>query len=128
GQDSTSHQGFPVLEAGSRRIVGVVTRRNLLDPKLPGEMRVAELIHRPPSVVYDDLTLRDAADHMVNHDIGRLPVVSRARPGQVIGMITRSDLLRAHRRRLADEESRVRLLSWQRSNGSPTPARQEAGA
>src|SRR4029079_1333682 len=100
GQDSTSHQGFPVLEAGSRRIVGVVTRRNLLDPKLPGEMRVAELIKRPPIVIYDDCTLRDAADHMVNHDIGRLPVVSRLNRGRVIGMMTRSDLLKAHRHRL----------------------------
>lgn len=39
---------------------------------------------------------------MVNHNIGRIPVVSRKKPQQLIGMITRSDLLSAHRRRLAD--------------------------
>jgi predicted transcriptional regulator len=30
---------------------------------------------------------------MVNHGIGRLPVVRRATPPQVIGMVTRSDIL-----------------------------------
>jgi CBS-domain-containing membrane protein len=92
----------------------VLTRRQLLDDEISAETIVSSLIRMPPKVIYDDLTLRDAADHMVNHDIGRLPVVSRARPGQVIGMLTRSDLLRAHRRRLSDEESRVRMLSWQK--------------
>ena len=53
-----------------------------------------------PRVVYDDSTLRDAADHMVNHDIGRLPVVKRGEPGRVVGMLTRSDILGAHRKRL----------------------------
>src|SRR4029079_14037702 len=114
GQDSTSHQGFPVLEAGSRRIVGVVTRRNLLDPKLPGEMRVAELIRRRPSVVYDDCTLRDAADHMVRHDIGRLPVMKRDEPWKVIGIITRSDVLSAHRHRLADMHEPKQTVPWVR--------------
>jgi hypothetical protein len=37
---------------------------------------------------------------MVNHDIGRLPVVTRNAPGRVVGMITRSDVLGAHRKRL----------------------------
>ena len=42
------------------------------------------------------------ADHMVREDIGRLPVVSREDPRKVVGMITRSDLLRAHEKRLAE--------------------------
>ena len=110
----TSHQGFPVLDPQTHLVIGVLTRRQLLDDEISAETIVSSLIRMPPKVIYDDLTLRDAADHMVNHDIGRLPVVSRARPGQVIGMLTRSDLLRAHRRRLSDEESRVRMLSWQK--------------
>jgi CBS-domain-containing membrane protein len=38
---------------------------------------------------------------MVNHDIGRLPVIDRANR-RVIGMITRSDLLVARRHRLRE--------------------------
>jgi CBS domain-containing protein len=104
GEKGTSHQGFPVLSE-SGWVVGVVTRRDLLDPKAPAERTVRELIRRPPKVVYDDNTLRDAADHMVNHDIGRLPVMSRAEPSKLVGIITRADVLRAHRRRL-DETQR----------------------
>jgi CBS domain-containing protein len=96
----TRHQGFPVLSAEGA-LLGVATRRGLLDTANPDEMRVADLVRRPPVIVYADNTLRAAADHMVNHDIGRLPVLRREGNGQVVGIITRSDQLRAHRKRLA---------------------------
>ena len=99
----TQHQGFPILDEHTRLLIGVLTRRNLLNPEVRGDKQLRELITRRTSIVYDDCTLRDAADHMVNHDIGRLPVVQRDKPGVVIGMITRSDLLGAHRRRLLSE-------------------------
>ena len=54
---------------------------------------------------FPDMTLRDAADHMVRENVGRLPVITRADPSRVVGIITRSDLLRAHEARLAGEES-----------------------
>jgi CBS-domain-containing membrane protein len=38
---------------------------------------------------------------MVDHDIGRLPVMERG-TNRLIGMITRSDLLSAHRKRLRE--------------------------
>ena len=44
-------------------------------------------------------SLREAADLMVGFGVGRLPVVSRATPKIVIGILTRSDLLAAHARR-----------------------------
>jgi len=99
----TQHQGFPVLDPANHLLLGVLTRRNVLNPEVRADRTLGELIARPPSIVYDDCTLRDAADHMVNHDIGRLPVVRRDKPGVVVGMITRSDLLGAHRRRLNDQ-------------------------
>jgi CBS domain-containing protein len=113
GGPGTSHQGFPVLDEGGV-LVGVLTRRNLLDPKMGGELKIGEMISRPPSYVYDDLTLRDAADHMVRHDVGRLPVVSR-QTRRVVGIVTRSDLLRAHRRRLVERDGEV---AWRPSSGN----------
>jgi len=99
----TTHQGFPVVgDAG--QLVGVVTRRNLLDPDEPPGKRIVELIKRPPVISYSDATLRDAADHMVNHDIGRLPVLER-NTRRLIGMLTRSDLLSAHRHRLDEQQA-----------------------
>jgi CBS domain-containing protein len=49
----SSHQGFPVVD-GNGDLVGVVTRRDLLDPELPGGARVRELIRRPVAVVFED--------------------------------------------------------------------------
>jgi len=100
----SAHQGFPVIENGGR-LRGVVTRRALLDPNLPDDTQLGTLLKRPPIIVYADNTLRDAADHMVNHDVGRLPVVDR-QSRQVIAMVTRSDLLGAHRKRLQEETKR----------------------
>jgi chloride channel protein, CIC family len=101
GAPGTSHQGFPVLDEGGR-LVGVLTRRDLLEPSKDGALLVEQLIHKPPVAVYEDSTLREAADQMVTHGIGRVPVLSRGDGGRVVGVLTRSDLLSAHKRRLSE--------------------------
>jgi hypothetical protein len=84
-------------------------------------------VHRAPKFVYDDCTVRQATDHMVNHDIGRLPVVRRARPNEVIGMVARSDVLSVFRRRAHEvqlQEPSLRLLprrSLQTGKRNPRP-------
>src|SRR5436305_4529894 len=107
----TSHQGFPVVD-GAGDLVGVVTRRDLLDPERPGSVRLRELIRRPLAVAFEDSSLREAADHMVQEEVGRLPVVARSAPRKPIGMLTRSDLLAAHRRRLEETHVAEQSLSW----------------
>jgi chloride channel protein, CIC family len=99
GADGATHQGFPVLDA-EERLIGVVTRRDLLDPAHGNAASVRALLRRAPVVVYDDNTLRDAADQMVMERVGRLPVVTRDADREVIGIISRSDLLAAHAPRL----------------------------
>jgi H+/Cl- antiporter ClcA/predicted transcriptional regulator len=94
------HQGFPVVEEQGE-LIGVVTRRNLLNLELAIDSQVRDLITRPPVVIYDDTTAREAADEMVRQQVGRLPVVTHAEPRRVVGIVTRSDLLAAHARRLA---------------------------
>jgi CBS domain-containing protein len=99
----TTHQGFPVLLSDGA-LLGVLTRRDLLDPDRSGELLLREMVRRPPVVIPADSTLREAEDQMVRNDVGRLPVVTREAPHRVVGVITRSDLLRAHRRRLQEEQ------------------------
>jgi H+/Cl- antiporter ClcA len=108
GADGATHQGFPVLDAAGR-LVGVVTRRDLLDPQHHDGARLRAVVARPPVVVYDDNTLRDAADQMVIEHVGRLPVVRRGADREVIGIISRSDLLAAHAPRL-EAAHRVRSV------------------
>jgi H+/Cl- antiporter ClcA/CBS domain-containing protein len=108
-----THHGFPVLDA-NEALRGVITRRDLLAPDLPPDKRIIDAIRRAPVVAHEDNTLREAADHMVRADVGRLPVIDRT-TGALVGIITRSDLLEAHDRRLrAGVVSRRRLFTRKR--------------
>ena len=97
--EGSTHQGFPVVDSKAR-LLGVVTRRDLLDPDAKIGAFVRDTIRRRPAVIYEDSTLRETADHMVTEQVGRLPVVKRESPLTVVGIISRSDLLAAHAPRL----------------------------
>jgi CIC family chloride channel protein len=97
----TGHQGFPVHDRNGN-LVGVLTRRDIFNATEPETRQLWQIIKRPPAIVFEDNSLREAADHMVSEDVGRLPVVSRENPRKVVGWLTRSDLLHAHRQRLED--------------------------
>jgi chloride channel protein, CIC family len=107
-----THQGYPVLDIG-QRLVGVVTRSNLLAcPHLEGAdgCTVADLLLQPAIVASADETCRTVAERMADAEVGRLPVVARDDPDRVVGIVTRSDLLKARERYLELERQRERLL------------------
>lgn len=101
GSAESAHQGFPVLDARDV-LVGVLTRRDFFSDHRD-DAEIGDLIRQPARFVYDDCTVRQAADHMVNHDIGRLPVVDRVGPPRVTGIVTRSDVLSCYRWRIEEE-------------------------
>ena len=113
GSRGSSHQGYPVVDRNGT-LAGVLTRRILLDPRQDPSWTLSQLLTRPPAAVFEDSTLREAADHMVGEDVGRLPVVARERPSRVIGFITRGDLLAAHRGRLEASSKPERAFAWGR--------------
>jgi len=49
---------------------------------------------------------------MLQEEVGRLPVVSRSAPRKPVGILIRSDLLAAHRRRLHETHVAEQSLSW----------------
>jgi H+/Cl- antiporter ClcA len=126
GEGAATHNGFPVLD-GAGELVGVVTRRDLLDPAHAPERTVGSILRRPAVVVYEDSTLRDAADHMVVERVGRLPVVTRERPRTVVGMLTRSDLLAAHAPRLRAARLRPYRRRRRRERGAVDEGRGDGG-
>jgi chloride channel protein, CIC family len=103
GARGSQHHGFPVVDA-SGTLLGVVTRREVMDKDAAAELALRQLLTRATVMAFEDNSLREAADLMVSHGIGRLPVVARAAPNQVLGMLTRSDLLAAHARRLGEND------------------------
>jgi CIC family chloride channel protein len=102
GANDARHMGFPVIEDGGK-LIGVLTRRDFSNKDHADDRTLRDLIRRPPEVIFDDASLREAADRMVEGGIGRLAVVSRDEPSKVIGIVTRSDLLAAHKRRIAGQ-------------------------
>jgi chloride channel protein, CIC family len=107
------HQGYPVLDDKSK-LVGVLTHRDIMDLTASVEQTLQEVIKRPPIFIFPDSILREAADTMVREEVGRLPVVDRDAPNHVLGILTRSDVLSVHKRRLrethhAEKTFRVRL-------------------
>jgi chloride channel protein, CIC family len=100
------HQGFPVVD-DSGALIGVVTRRDLRDPRQDAGTTVANVIKRPPVVIGEQATLREAADRMVETRVGRLPVVSPSNPQRVVAILSRSDVIRAHERRLRAASAQI---------------------
>ena len=98
-ETAATHQGFPVLDGD--QLVGVVTRRDLMDPSVPLDTTIRGLVKRPPVTVHEGSSLREAADQMVQAGVGRLPVLNDAGGNTIVGIVTRSDVLGAHRARLA---------------------------
>jgi H+/Cl- antiporter ClcA/predicted transcriptional regulator len=99
GRAEYQHQGFPVIDdAGHVR--GVITRRSLLDASQPNMRHIGDLGLRAPVVVHEHHSLREAADHMVAENIGRVIVVGVDEPHALVGILTRGDILSAHKRRL----------------------------
>ena len=120
GAGDANHQGFPVLDDAGR-LIGVVTRRDLHAAQKPAgggfgdaERFVHQLVTRDSVVVHPEASLREAADLMVVEGVGRLPVVDRAAPETVIGIITRSDLLTVHAQRLRDSTQAEQSLDLRR--------------
>ncbi len=98
-------------------MVGVLTRRNLLDTAIDGDASIASLVQRPALAVHERHTLREAADHMVEADVGRLVVLDGVDGGRMVGFITRGDLLAAHAPRLREARDLSRHLTLGRSGG-----------
>ena len=91
------HHGFPVVD-NEGNLTGFLTTRELLRPKLPVDKRVADAVDHAAVVIYPESSLRDADTLMARHKIGRLVVVEKGQPRKVVGIISRADLLAAHRR------------------------------
>jgi CBS domain-containing protein len=101
GADGATHHGFPVVDEKGL-VIGVLTRRDLLEAPHAPESALRDLIHRELAVAFEGNSLREAANHMVREGVGRLPVLGE--DSSLVGILTRSDLLEAHATRLKSSE------------------------
>jgi CIC family chloride channel protein len=93
----SSHSHFPVIEDG--KLVGILSQKDLATPlrKLPSETTVREIMTSKPIAVKPFDTLARVL-HLLNRDgLNCLPVVEGRK---LVGVITRSDVIRAEARYL----------------------------
>ena len=96
----TNLLGFPVLDEQDV-LWGIVTLQDL-EKALSQEavnlrtLKVEDLATMDPATVYGDEPIWTAIQKMAPRDLARLPVVSRSSEGQLLGLISRSDILRAY--------------------------------
>jgi CBS domain-containing protein len=109
------HRGYPVLGRaadGAAKLLGLVVRSDL--ERVPGlddlkDLTAKDLIQKTPITIFGDDTCKMAADRMATADIGRLLVINHK--GELIGMITRSDLLKARQMHITEEAVRERIMA-----------------
>jgi CBS domain-containing protein len=102
-----AHQAFPVCnEQGA--VVGVVTRREIAEAADASAM-IQSLPKRRAVTLGEERPLREAVERMVRLGIGRLPIVSA--DGKLVGMLTRSDVIAAWRRRLPAPSPAARAVA-----------------
>jgi CBS domain-containing protein len=82
---------LPVIDDASR-LVGLVSHRDLLAARGNGEVRVGEIMKRDVWSVRPDVNASIAAETLLRHKFGCLPVVDDA--GMLIAIVTEHDFLR----------------------------------
>jgi CBS domain-containing protein len=98
------HQSYPVVDSDSE-LIGIVTRAGMLQQwvseslgadgsPLMSPVIAADLIDRPPITAYPHESARVAAERMASSRVGRILVVDPQHPRKLVGLITRSDLLK----------------------------------
>ncbi len=98
---------LPVVETQSRRLVGIVTDRDLVLNILARGLdasttKVSEAMTSDPVCCKEDEPLEDALEKMSTYQVRRLPVVDEQ--GRIIGLIAQADIAtRIHNPEVAGE-------------------------
>lgn len=117
GTFGSTHTGFPVLnEAG--KVMGVLTRKDVLIDGISPSATLSELVKRPPVYIEESASVRDAIERMVIEGVGRLPVVSVEVDRRVTGIVTRSDLLGMYGKSLGENRHFKRTIRFGASSTS----------
>lgn len=108
GHPELSHRQGTLIVDEEGKLAGIITRGDLIRAieKAPDGLTVLDAGSRHLIVTFADEILHDAVTRMVHHDIGRLPVVRRDNPQQIVGYLGRASVMTARLRRHEEEHHR----------------------
>ena len=87
--------GVPVLTKKGE-LYGIITMHDIRDADYDHNEKIGIICNRDLLVTYPDETIGAALRRMSVRDVGRMPVVSREHPKQLVGLLRRSDAIRAY--------------------------------
>nr|5G5R_A Chain A, SITE-2 PROTEASE [Archaeoglobus fulgidus]5G5X_A Chain A, SITE-2 PROTEASE [Archaeoglobus fulgidus] len=102
----TKHLGFPVVEG--ERLVGIITLHDIIG--VEPEERVGNIMSREVVAVSPNQSAFEAFKIMSEMGIGRLPVVEH---GRVVGIVSRSDLMR-----IKEILEALEVMGWRKRGSS----------
>lgn len=94
----TRHHGLPVLNPAGE-LAGILTIQDIdraQSEKNGSVTTVGQACTRDLLTVYPDETIGTALRRMSVRDVGRLPVVGRENPRQLLGILRRTDIVRVY--------------------------------
>src|SRR5262245_9575024 len=102
------HQGLFIVD-DEGKLAGIITRGDVLRAlgEFPsGTVSVLEAGYIELIVAYPDELISEAANKMLQNDVGRLPVVARGDPRKLVGYLGRQGVMAARLRRLREGHGR----------------------
>ena len=109
-----SQRLYPVLDDASR-LVGLLTQQQLLgaasQPATRAHTLIDELMVREPVVGYADMTLRELANLMAEHQVSSVPIVDREVPWKVLSVMALDQVLEARLRDVNEEHKSERIIN-----------------
>lgn len=89
------HMGYPVIDGG--KLMGIITVADVakIPRKKRGETTVGEACTKNVITIFQDETVHEAESKIFKNNIGRLPVIKRSEPERIVGIISRTDIIRA---------------------------------
>ena len=103
-----AHRAYPVLRDGS--YVGMVDRETLVAGRQRGAITAGDLFGaNVPLMALAEETCRTIATRLAVHHLERLPVVTDAQTRRLVGIVSRSDLVKPSLTLFSEEQQREKL-------------------
>jgi chloride channel protein, CIC family len=111
------HSAYPIVDS-DRRCVGIISRSDLLGPDADPETPLAVIASTDVVTIERDDTLLTALERIIDEEVEHLPVIDEEQ--RIVGMCTRTDILRARSQHLSAEQSQQGWhAAWRRRRSSP---------
>jgi CBS domain-containing protein len=100
----TRHQALLIVDE-SHALRGIITRHDILKAisQDRGEESLLEAGTTELVVAYPTESVAEALTHMLEANVGRLPVVDPAAPTHIVGYLSRGNIMEANLKRLQEE-------------------------